>query len=537
MAADSDLEALEREFSPPVDSTLVYAIYDDYAGQPDGLEKARVALRALRDSAVEEQLSGEFDPSGSSGGGAGVLRGGSGEEVVNGVSALSLGSESRSGSGSGCSTDDVGSSDSGGSGSSAAGGGYFAQVGKLDTPTKELLLAETFPGLRFELVCFTLKKCGNDFERATDELLNQVYFEDSRAAVPKGIDGYDERHVALTKRKGRNRRKQNRSLMNSIDTNSSSAASDGTLSPTTNRWEEGNRDVGSIAKWTKLPVATASSIYHKNGASLVATIDALLDQDAESRKGEEPDAGLVGKAVDLTAKYPTVNYEQAISIIRITAPSLVSADEVAKSLSFTNRLSRGQLDVLPVYSPVRLPDEDSDPEPSSKTPLPSLDPSATPHTTQSLHAARNTAFTQASSAYRKGKSDRNMRGVAGYYAQIGRDLNANFKAATEIDADALVASQSRPGRLDLHGVTVQSARRIAKTEVNLWWDGLGEARIPGGGRRGVGDGFTVVTGLGRHSEGGKGKLGPAVARALVKEGWKVEVNGGELIVLGKQRGV
>jgi hypothetical protein len=51
----------------------------------------------------------------------------------------------------------------------------------------------------------------------------------------------------------------------------------------------------------------------------------------------------------------------------------------------------------------------------------------------------------------------------------------------------------------------------------------------------VGEGYRIVTGLGRHSEGGRGKIGPAVLKTLMSEGWKVEVGTGELRVTGLAR--
>jgi len=52
---------------------------------------------------------------------------------------------------------------------------------------------------------------------------------------------------------------------------------------------------------------------------------------------------------------------------------------------------------------------------------------------------------------------------------------------------------------------------------------------------GQGRGLRIVTGVGRHSEGGRGKLGPAVARMLVSEGWRVEVGEGIVEVLGRAK--
>ena len=125
-----------------------------------------------------------------------------------------------------------------------------------------------------------------------------------------------------------------------------------------------------------------------------------------------------------------------------------------------------------------------------------------------------------------------MKAAAGYYSQLGRDYDAALKAASSAEADALVSSQSTPTQLDLHGVSVKDATRIARERVAAWWHGLGEGRIDLGGCGGVSEGYRIVTGLGRHSEHGIGKLGPAVAKMLVREGWKVEVGSGVLVVSG-----
>lgn len=430
----------------------------------------------------------------------------------------------------------------GGPGSSSEeslNGGYFRDTEGFDTPTKELVLAETFPTLRPDLVAYTLKKCAGDFEKATDELLNHVYFEDERASpdeetpATKGIDAFSEEyHVPQRGRKGKGKRRQkNTSFYN--HSSASGSGSDLPATPPTNRWAEGGRDVEFLSSRTKLPSKAVASLYHKNGASLPGTIIAVINKDIASHEKEEPDAALVQPAIELTAEFPNVDLEYAIALIRLTAPSTANAHELAKALTMYPRTptSRGGVAVIPRYAPVNLSEAST---PDSQR-LSSLPPAAIVPTAASLTAARNVAFTQASSAYRKGKSNPLMKAAAGYYSQVGRDYNANLQAMNESDADALVASQSTPTLLDLHGVSVHNATRIAKAKTQAWWDGLGEQRIPGGGRRGVGEGYTIVTGLGRHSEGGRAKLGPAVVRALVREGWKVEVGSGELAVMGIAR--
>jgi hypothetical protein len=442
--------------------------------------------------------------------------------LSNGLSTLSVGGTSTSSSG------------------DSADGGYFKDTAHFDTPTKELLLAETFPTLRFDFIAYTLRKCDNDFGQATDELLNHVYFEDVKAspteelAVAKGIDAFsEESHVPQRGKRHKGRRKQK--ISTSGYTSATNSESESPSSPqTTNKWLDGNRDVAFIASRTKLPTSTVSSLYHRNGASISATLLAMIEKNiADHRNGHEPDADVVQNALQLVSDFPSINLEHAVALIRLSAPSTANAHELAKAFSMPSgggRRTQGGLQVIPRYAPIHL----SDPTPESSN-LPILPASALPRTTASLSVARSEAFTQASGAYRRGKSDHLMKAAAGYYSQVGRDLNANLKAMNEADADALVSSQSSSTYLDLHGVSVHSATRIAKVRTQAWWDGLGEQRIPGGGRRGAGDGYRIITGLGRHSEGGRGKIGPAVVKTLVKEGWKVEVGSGELLVLGLAR--
>jgi hypothetical protein len=517
----------QREYCPPIDTSLVHSFYSDFQGEHNALQQARELLDGLKASAIEQQAT-DFDPSGSSREthDAEEWRSQTTEtehtSLSNEVSTLSFGGRSASGS------------------EDSSEGGCFHESEHLDTPTKELLLFETFPTLSFDLVVRTLKKCDNNLSKATDELLNQVYFEDSRSTpteevVPKGIDAFaEEHHIPQRSKKGKAKRKQK--FMPLYDTPSASASDSDILQPPpTNKWQDSERDIDFIASKTNIARGVIASLYHNNGISKASTIMALVDQDIEKhRDGKEPDASTTAYAIRLVEAFQHVDLEDAVALIRLTAPSTANAHELAEVLltqPSTAARMNGGIEVIPRYAPIDL----SDPTPETKSSLPSLPSSANSHSTETLSAARSAAFAQASAAYRKGKSTPLMKAAAGYYSQIGRDLNTNLKAMNESEADALVASQSSPTCLDLHGVSVLSATRIAKEQTQKWWDGLGEARIPGGGRAGVGSGYTIVTGLGRHSEGGRGKIGPAVVRALVKEGWKIEVGNGELTVNGKAR--
>jgi hypothetical protein len=522
-----------------LDPALVSAILFDYEG-PDALAQARAVLEQFKESAIAEQLT-DFDASGNSSGLVDQSPGKRSAEdgdsnadtwatqttltdhshLSNDLSALSVGA--RSGSGSDGSPD----------------GSYWGIAEQYTTPKKETVLAETFPNLRSDLIAYTLQKAGNDLDKATDELLNHVYFEDSRSspteegAIAKGIDAFSEdHHVPQRSKKGKN--KKNKKI--SLNALSSANVSDSEPMSPTNRWHNTSRDVDYITSRTNLTHKTVASIYHANGASLSTTVLALVRKEIQAHnKSGEPDIALVQDAIELNEAFPTIDLEYALALVRLTDPSVTKAHDLAKALmeqpaSETGGKGGIKLDLR--YAPVNLSEEDS------QVPrLPSLAPSPRIHDSASLARARGDAFQQASAAYRKGKSTPLMRQAAGYYAQEGRDYNANLKAMSQVEADSFVATQSGATYLDLHGVTVANATRIAKQRTQAWWDGLGESKISqwGNARGGVGEGYRIVTGLGRHSEGGRGKIGPAVLKTLMSDGWKVEVGTGELRVTGLSR--
>lgn len=533
---DEELNILEREYCPPVDPALVYAIFLDFdTDEQDRLQRARGLLDPIKQSAIEEQYT-EFDPSASSGQVArfspGKSNGSSEEEsrtetasqsaatdltnLSNNISTLSLNNKSAS-----ISED------------SSERGGYLNDLEQLDFATKEFRLVETFPTLRPALVSFTLKKCDRNFGKATDELLNHVYFADSvdspgaEQAVAKGIDAFfEERTVAWSGRKGKSKKKRNLDIQNGRSTSLPATSP----AQQTNRWHDANRDVDLICSLTSQSQRNIASLYHGNGASASATIMAMLEADIKANGHIKGDNSVVlQNAIDLISDFPSLELPHALALIRLTHPSTASAHKLTKALvAQSDGKSAGKIEVIPRYAPINL----SEPSPLSSRPGSATPLLAVPHTVLALNAARSTAFTQASAAYRKGKSEPLMKAVAGHYSQLGRDYDAALKAASSAEADALVSSQSTPTQLDLHGVSVKDATRIARERVTAWWHGLGEGRIDLRGYSGMGEDYRIVTGLGRHSEHGISKLGPAVARMLVREGWKVEVGSGVLVVSG-----
>jgi hypothetical protein len=410
---------------------------------------------------------------------------------------------------------------------------YNAHLENLDDASKEAILIETFPGIRPFDIKWTLNKCKGKAALAIDELLNQVFLE-GNGHRHQGIEAFSASELPPRPRKGKGRKKR---LATTDDANSSNSQTQvpGAME---SKWETAGRDVDFISSRTGMPLQQVSSIYHKNGASVPATISAIIDAHSSLQLDSE-DAIVDVNAQELSRDFPTIPFPRILALTQITYPSTAAAHELAKALITRLHPARNGPSIQIEF---RLPPPDLDsPVPKTKPkshnavyandippPLPSHP--ATAADGKDYIALRNTAFTQASSASRRGKSDHLMSGAAAYYSSLGRSYDAAARSASAAAADALVASQSSAAALDLHGTNVKDAVRIARAGVTAWWARTGAGS--GGGEGGGHTGYRIVTGKGTHSEGGKGKLGPAVGTMLIREGWKLEVGSGFLVVTG-----
>lgn len=490
----------------------------------------------MKESALLEQET-DFDPSGSAGGPATNAE----ESAASEAGLRTESSQSRS------DETDVTALSNGLSTASIDGDSSrtidgHGDLEHLSIVQKEAYLVETFPTLKPSLVAYILNKCNGHCGKATDELLNHAWFEDGdvtgeedRVRV-KGIDAFYKEGSAPRGRKGKSRKnRKNGSTMSSGRSSGSTSPPEAAFADNDSVWQVASHDVDFIATRTNLRRADIAVAYRDNNASLPATIMALLNADsaAHAKSGNEDAPLIVANAVDFTLDFPGIDNDTALALMRITHPPATNAHELAYALlrKPTRATKEGKLEVIPRYAPLVLSDEES----TSSRPI--ANPPSSPHSATDLHAARAAAFSSASQYHRKGNSSNLMRAAAGYYAQVGRDLSTSLVAATAGEADALVASQSSATQLDLHGVSVKDAERIASREVKKWWGNLGE-RVVGSGwrvRENVGQGYVIVVGKGTHSAAGRARIGPAVVKLLVGQGWKVEVGSGVLTVTGKAR--
>jgi hypothetical protein len=509
---------LKNQYST-LDAPTVLAILFDYdLSDPLQLETAINTLDILKVSADAEEKTG-FDASGSSGPAAK-----SGNENEYGQENDSGSSKSPPGWSS-CTDETPLSQDLSSldlehhlcyeqDGGGQDYGVYGLEISDLDEAGKESLLCEMFPALKPFDIKWSLKKKKGDAAKVIDELMTQSFLEENGSRY-RGIEAFSETDLSLPRKpKGKKRRNRpTEDIASSPVSESPGKAS---------KWTTAARDIEFISSKTGMPTQQVNSIYHKNGALVHSTITAIIE--AHLALGLELDDPIILiNANDLSQEFPSIRPSHLSALVQITHPSTAHAHELAKALLVPQTNGKPIIDLEFRHAPLQLDSSPSKPHSHNAV-------SSSQHTFESATALaakhteiRDTAFQQAHAAYRRGKSDHLMGGAAAYYSQEGRDADARLRVARRVAAEKLVESQSFKGGVDLHGVSVEDAKRITGEKVREWWQGLGEER--------KGE-FRIVTGKGNNSERGVGKLGPAVGKMLIREGWKVEVTPGFLVIKG-----
>ncbi|RAL16359.1 Smr domain protein [Aspergillus homomorphus CBS 101889] len=546
--SDSPLQELEKTYCPPLDPALLTAIALDFdLSDQTQIQQLRETLDALRLSAWEQEDL-PFDPSGTSGQ----------SPEHNGVDAECERTLSRSDTMPSRETD-LTSLTSGVSGFNLEEAGangrknHVSYIVRSDgtlalhgatNEDKIDYLAEMFRSADRFTIQHTLQKSRGDVDRAMDELLNYVFFNEKipgedglTVAVPKGVDGFQD--ADLLKKKGRRRKPKGKALARDQFARSSNCVEP--VSVASNIWAIAEKDVNFIFSLTSavLPKEKIRSAYHANGASLPVTIRALANAHAPADKESIQNDGLMAAQVsELTQHFPMVSLETSAGLLSITRQIPSAAKELAEvMLKAPEMQQRPASEMIKITAfPPSLDEEDDEAEPRLIGPRYAHNLENVRSTANVHFSAGAEAFSKASTAYRRGKSDRLMGGAAAYYSSVGRDHLEHARRNAAAAADALVDQQSTPTRLDLHGVSVQDAVRISRERVYAWWDSLGDTKHMGGSSfdRTQG-GLHIVTGKGIHSHDKTSRLGPAVGKMLIRDGWKVEVGEGSLTVVGAMR--
>lgn len=511
----------QQEFSP-VDSSVVRALMSDIDyTDPVEVGNIRQTLAVLMEDAVTQEANTSFDPSGMSGPVQQGSRGRRAQEYgTSGRTTSSLSGETDSTSLShGRSSISL---DSGAGSNETTGSNEFLDDAEnLDTPDQIARLAAMFPNTDVSHIEYHLRKHKGNFLHTMDELLNQEFLVDEKAAV-RGIDGFakeDNSHRGRGSKKGKKNKKR------FISTEDEDVIPSKSMATPANKWEIATADIQFIVSRTGLSEKTVSSVYHANGASKQKTILALIDQNVDEMDTHSDDWGLHTSSMELSNEFHPLTFLQAASLLRMTARSTSKAHELAKALLAQPSASSGTPDrIIPQYLPVKLTSDAPSP-PSNLSPPSALLPiSIGAGSAAALATQRSEQYAKASEYHRKGRSDPLMNAAAVVSAENGRAAHSLFQRTVAAEADALVARDATSTRVDLHGVSVKDATRIASERVRAWWHDRVEGRLRGD--------YTIITGVGLHSVDGKAKIGPAVGRMLMREGWVFVAGHGSITVTG-----
>jgi hypothetical protein len=543
---DDIVAEVEAQYCPPLDPALVSAILSDYdLARCAELDSAKRTLDELKEDAILNEAA-TFDPSGTGADGksevvcdqaesrvdtnASQSQETASTSLTNGISSLDL-DERLSESDLDSELDEE-----------------VSDFDQLDESAKIKRLQSIFgQQVSRYSIQHTLQKYHGKWNAAVDDLLSQATLLDAESSadghvvVAKGIDGFTEEQLL---QRGRKRRTRNKRPRISTERRSSSLPGLHHAAQATeiNTWKRATKDVEFIASRTGMSSSKVSSLYYENGASLSDTIAAILKGAVDNRqKNMVNDAMITTQAVEIAHEFSSISQDDLQTLVKVTYPSQEAARELALALvSKPRNPESGGIQIIPRFAALDGLDANSDwgevtkkAKSATTSRSPSLDLIKSAARREAYAESQAIAFSKASAAHRKAKSDRLMGGAAAYYGQLGREYAALSSKAAAETADRIAASQSTSSELDLHGVDVANAVRIAQEKVEEWWERLGENRI--NGRVGAEDrlaGYRIIVGLGRHSEGGKSKLGPAVTKLLKQEGWRVESTGAVITVRG-----
>ncbi|KAI3071750.1 hypothetical protein CBS147339_7056 [Penicillium roqueforti] len=543
---DELFKELESTYCPPIDPALFVAIVSDFdLAIPTQVEQLRDTLNLLNASAVE-QADLPFDPTGTTN-----LRNSDVSGSLGGESSDDAPSDFTSWPSLESLDQDNGDSNSASRHAEKLKGSKLAYTFLgMSTADKAQNLISMFPSITRLEAERILEDCHDNLSRSMDVLLNLAFIEETQIArevpqetpkeaaqggqfsTPKSIDGFQANENQNGSKKSRKKKKQQQQQRR-IE-----LASQAMNNTSANKWEAGKKDIEFLSsRASALQREKIASTYHENSMSLGATIRVLAQIHGPKDIQEiEDDPVLITQVGELSHKYPGINATTLTGLVRISSNQISAADELAEKLARRPDLTCISNIISFVSSPIAL-DEEENVAPAQQADSASdfmeFDEAAA--AANSHFAARSVALAQASQAARRARSNPLYGGASAYYRDVGNEQRQLAMRHLATASDRLVARQSSQYDLDLHGVTVVNAVRIARERVQAWWDGLGDQKYVRGGGQSSHGGFNIVCGVGHHSLDRKSHIGPAVWNMLLKEGWRVELNRGSMLVTGVNR--
>ncbi|KAI2636719.1 hypothetical protein GGS21DRAFT_44592 [Xylaria nigripes] len=556
MMADPTKKLVD-ELSSLLDEATILSISSDYDLQtPAGFAAARGVLLAISKDVEAEEATG-FNPSGFCGDDLASISPSNGDAYSEAVRAIEGDLKSNDGltttTESSQSRSVVSAWSSKTSVPEVPGSLHVSALDDLSDEERERQLASIFVSLKLIDIKLVLQKVNGDADLAMDELLNLQWLEQT-GQRPKGIDAFyvsdDEAPKTKGKKKGRKKGKRapRAAASKNSDAASASASASATASEDSSRDEVvDNNNVDFISEHFVLPVSEVALLYQRNNFSLGATILEILDNYIDVGLSSHINTNTLRDVDEQEKRVPWIPRKYLVPIFERAVTSQAAVEIIDALADHFEKPAYLKYDVpysvaasdLELAAAVPLPTSPLSPRKDSLLKSQAFQPIRTIPTslqeasaaTAAIAASTKHSYASASSAYKKGRSDPLMRQAAAFYTDRARSEAANHRQAISTEAEFLVDQQSTKGTIDLHGVTVQDGVEIAINRVWRWWDDLGEDRA----RKAAHNGLKVVTGLGRHNTDGRSPLRVNVFKALLADGWKLEVLTGAYLVTGRRR--
>ncbi|KAI1370000.1 hypothetical protein F5Y08DRAFT_291947 [Xylaria arbuscula] len=536
---EDPVDKLINEFASLLDQPTILSIANDYdLTDTRKFAAARETLLSISEYAPAEEATG-FNPSGSKGcdlpsSEATESDHKSNDGLATNTEASSSRSRSRSLSHNASSRPSSPTSES-----EAPSAIHVRTFDQLEPTEKLSQLAAIFVSLRRIDISMALRKAKGDADLAMDELLNLQHLEQT-GDRPKGVDGFykSDNDAPLSKKQGRKKKKKGSKAAASKRANTATPSEE----PSHDDVDDAD-NIKFLSDSFTLPFDEAADVYQRNkcslGAAIVATLESYIainlppfTYPSKQQMIEEQQKRIPWVPHDYFSPIfdITVSPQAAIEVIDALATYFEKPAYMKYNIGYSTAVSGLELDSEPVATSSKSFWQNGATS-ASKT----LSRGA-PITLQELGitkaklaASANHSYASATSAYKKGRSDPLMRQAAAFYAERGRAEASSRRQTASLEASMLVDQQSTGDIIDLHGVSVLDGVDIAIDRVWGWWNSLGENKV----QKARTNKLEVVTGYGRHSKDGTSPLRSRVFKALVQDGWKIEVLTGSCLVTGR----
>ncbi|ORZ16288.1 hypothetical protein BCR42DRAFT_414733 [Absidia repens] len=550
---ETDKNSLLQQFCPPLDSTLIEAIFadtHDYAQSYTILKE----LAKEADTALDVELTqtaANFDP---------VYNDGNNSNDSNGNLGDSSSTTTRTHATSSCTSDTDSTV-------------YDTQEQRDDTG----FLALCFPNMDHHRLLEVLRSQDGDVEKATDVLLNNVYLDaDDSSAPPPTQDDNDGDliyHGITKKSKQKNRRNNNSNGSNSNNKKSKqllwssryierTADDDDDLltSLPFNYWHQYDDVIGQIHQvfptvsrtlvhgcvqrckgniiaavvmlMTKSPSSTQPVLYWQLATNLdqveqgmaAVLVDRTVDQIRRIAVGvviqcqnDHDVTQMIQQGIDFSLTFEKQQQQlekrmASMSLYSATGAGATGPQPLLSARPTATSSKNSDLPVIPEYLLI-----------NNQHSYTEDDPELCRMMAMDLIFNRNELFQKAAAAYRSSKNKKTgEQGVAFFYSDEARQLDTkarewNMRAARAYVRDKRLITND-DHLLDLHGLTVSEAQTLVREGLTQWWS---RSQIQMA-RRKI-QPLRIITGTGTHSERGQARLLPSIQKLLRNEGWLFDV--------------